>query len=206
MPALFEPVRLQPAQLDEAAAMLSRAFMSDLPLVFAIPDPAERARLLPALFRPNLRCAFAIGEIWTTPGPVRGVAMWLLPEHPIATDEDMDRAGVSELIEAWGPDNMKRIRQIGSAVEQAHRAALDGPTWSLFFLGVEPAEQGKGIGHTLVRQMYPRVDAAGAVCYLDTFDPRNPPKYRRMGFVDVEEIPVSDTDLRLRVMKRYPAG
>jgi GNAT superfamily N-acetyltransferase len=201
----FEPVRLQPSQVDEAAAMLGRAFMSDPPLIYGIPDPTERARMLPALFRANLRCALAIGEVWTTPGSVRGVAMWLPPEHPIATDEDMERAGVSEMIEAWGPENMARVQRIGSAVEKAHQAALDGPTWSLFFLGVEPENQGKGIGHALVRLIYPRADTAGAACYLDTFEPRNPAKYRRMGFVHVDEAVVPDTDLRLWVMKRYPA-
>ena len=131
--------------------------------------------------------------------------MWLPPEHPIATDGDMERAGVAEMIEAWGPENMGRVQRIGSAVEQAHRAMLDGPTWSLFYLGVEPAEQGKGIGHALVRLMYPRADAAGAACYLDTFEPRNPPKYRHMGFVHVDEAVVPETDLRFWVMKRYPA-
>jgi hypothetical protein len=70
MAATFEPVRLQPSQLDEAAAMLGRAFLDDPPLVYAIPDPDERARLLPtpserpAISRPSNRVIHPSTTAW----------------------------------------------------------------------------------------------------------------------------------------------
>jgi len=47
----MEVVRLERSRLDEASAVLARAFFDDPAWVWLLPDAERRARLLPWLFR-----------------------------------------------------------------------------------------------------------------------------------------------------------
>jgi len=52
----------------------------------------------------------------------------------------------------------------------------------LSIIGIEPAAQGQGIGERLLKPTLAEADAAGAVCYLETFSPRAVRFYERLGF------------------------
>ena len=64
----MEIVRLERSRLDEASAVLARAFHDDPAWCWVVPDDRRRASLLPWLFR----MAFEVtrGDAWTTAGPV----------------------------------------------------------------------------------------------------------------------------------------
>jgi GNAT superfamily N-acetyltransferase len=47
---------------------------------------------------------------------------------------------------------------------------------------VAPSAQGHGIGTRLIEPTLAEADEAGANCYLETFDDRNPRFYHRLGF------------------------
>ena len=61
-------------------------------------------------------------------------------------------------------------------------AVIDEPAWYLSIVGVAPSAQGHGIGARLIEPTLAEADEAGAHCYLETFDPRNPRFYERPGF------------------------
>ena len=79
------PVPLAHDPIAEAAKVLGRAFMDAPPLMYCIPDEHERGRQLPIFFEALLRLGLACGEVWTTPGAVRGVAIWYPPNAPAMT-------------------------------------------------------------------------------------------------------------------------
>jgi len=99
--------------------------------------------------------------------------------------------------------------QAGRFVEQAAARAgphadrmlevitlLDGqhphePHEYLWFLGVRPTAQGRGIGSGLLDSALRRADAAGHACYLEATSPRNRELYRRHGFTPTTEIAVA---------------
>ena len=76
----MEIVRLERSRLDEASAVLARAFFDDPAWVWLLPDPERRARLLPWLFRIGFDITAA--EVYATDGPVLGAARWLAPGRP----------------------------------------------------------------------------------------------------------------------------
>jgi GNAT superfamily N-acetyltransferase len=54
--------------------------------------------------------------------------------------------------------------------------------WHLLVLGVDPAQQGQGIGHQLLQPVLQEADACGVPCYLETSLERNLAFYTRYRF------------------------
>ncbi len=57
----------------------------------------------------------------------------------------------------------------------------------LEYIGVEPAEQGKGVGSDILRHMTNTADRENVGCYLENANPRNLSVYQRHGFRTVQE-------------------
>jgi GNAT superfamily N-acetyltransferase len=183
-----EIVRIAENQLDVAAGILARAFHSDPPLVYAIPDPSERARILPSLMKIFVNYSSMFGEPLTTAPKPEAVALWL-PLEQFDTPERDQQAGFDRIPEILGPANFTRLMHIADITERFHRATAPEPHLYLQFLGVEPERQGNGLGSSLIRPMLDRADSQGLRCYLDTFQPRNVPLYKKHGFeIALEEV------------------
>jgi ribosomal protein S18 acetylase RimI-like enzyme len=176
-------VRLSDGQLPEASAVLARAFHDDPAWVWLIGDPVRRAALLPWLFRVGFEVTAA--DVWTTEGRVLGVARWLPPGRAAMRVGATLRALVStplRLREATG-----RFLAYGRAVENMRVRVAPGPHWYLAGIGVDPAEQGRGVGAALLR---PGIEGAARVrlpCVLLTNNERNLSFYERHGFAVVAE-------------------
>jgi len=141
-----EVVRLRDEQLPEAARVLARAFQDDPAWEWVIPDPARRVATLPWLFRVGFD--ITAGEIWTTRESVRGVARWLPPGRSQARVGPTLRALVSTPLRLR--DATPRFVAYGRAVEGLRARVAPGPHWYLAGIGVDPAEQRRGIGGALL--------------------------------------------------------
>jgi ribosomal protein S18 acetylase RimI-like enzyme len=64
---------------------------------------------------------------------------------------------------------------------------LDRPHAYLWFLGVSPAAQGRGVGSALLRAASVRLDAQRMPAYLETGTTRNVALYERHGFKVLSE-------------------
>ena len=80
--------------------------------------------------------------------------------------------------------------------------------WYLFFLGVEPSLQGRGLGGELLKRFTARADGDRVIGYLETDRESNLRLYRRHGFEIVgDEVLPKLGDLRLWTMRRdIPGG
>ena len=180
--------RIAKNQIEIAAGILARAFHNDPPMVYAIPDAAERARLLPQLMRTFVTYATMFGEPLMTGDPPQSVALWL-PLTEFDTPEQDHQAGIDRIPEILGAENFGRLMHIARIAERFHKQTAPEPHLYLQFLGVEPARQGQGLGSALVRPMLERADAKGLRCYLETFQPRNVPLYKKHGFkIAIEDV------------------
>lgn len=64
-----------------------------------------------------------------------------------------------------GPRCMARLLRLDQFLRSHHPHR---PHFFLAVLGVEPAQQGRGLGSALLRSLSARADAAGMPCYLET--------------------------------------
>jgi GNAT superfamily N-acetyltransferase len=176
--------QLGEADAAAAGAVLGRAFL-DAPLyAYALPDPAERARLCPPLFAASLHVARHFGAAWaigTAPGAIAGVAYCV--EHPRGevTPEQAERWGLAAAAAAWGPAH-GRLAAAARAIHEAFAAAVPARRLDLATLGVDPVWQGRGLGSALVAEAVAEAAAAGLPVGLWTTQPRNVPFYLRAGF------------------------
>jgi GNAT superfamily N-acetyltransferase len=92
------------------------------------------------------------------------------------------KAKAEFLAAALGAAGADAYRRIVDFMRPRALAAIPEPAWYLSIVGVTPSAQGQGIGRRHVEPTLAEADAAGADCYLETFDPRNPRFYERLGF------------------------
>ena len=141
----MEVVRLRDEQLPHASRVLARAFQDDPAWVWVIPDPERRAATLPWLFRIGFEVTSA--DVWTTPA-VEGVARWLPPGGGAL------RLGASLRALVATPLRLReatpRFLAYGRAVESLRARVAPGSHWYLAGIGVDPAEQRRGVGAALV--------------------------------------------------------
>jgi len=110
------------------------------------------------------------------------VATWLAPGHGVETPQRLSEAGFDQLPEQVGSSPLDRLGAFYAVVEDAHRHVVPEPHWYLRLLGVEPTEQGHGLGSALLQHGLSRAHEHGDACFLETFQERNLPFYLRHGF------------------------
>jgi hypothetical protein len=89
--------RLREDQITAAAGVLARAFQNDPPLAYGIPNPAERARMLPMFMKPFVTFASLFGEAYVTAGKLESVAIWLPFDNLDETPEHDHQAGIDTI-------------------------------------------------------------------------------------------------------------
>ncbi|HYK63626.1 MAG TPA: GNAT family N-acetyltransferase [Patescibacteria group bacterium] len=199
-----EITTLTDRQVPAAAATLARAFHDDPLMVYAIPDAAERARLLPEMYARMVRFGLLAGEVLATTGAPDGVALWL-PPNAKWTRENMQAAGMHETPMLIGDDAYQRYREVVTREWQARERDMKGPCWYLFLIGVEPSRQRRGVGAAMIRPMLERADKGKQACYLETENQRNVAFYEKQGFdtiVNGEE--AGGSGVRFWTFRRLP--
>jgi GNAT superfamily N-acetyltransferase len=196
-------VPLEAHQLGRAREVMGRAFQDDQLLRYLVPDDVKRARLAPSFVGKVVRYCSSYGEVHTTP-MLEGVACWLPPGNSAPTFTRMLRTGLLTEPLKFGRAGLRRFMDMVSYTEKVHKRAVPGPHWYLWGLGVEPSEQGKGIGGVLMQPILRRAGAEGLPCYLETENERNLPFYERHGFEVVSDGEVPKRGLRVWAMVRNP--
>jgi ribosomal protein S18 acetylase RimI-like enzyme len=199
----FIPVRLTEDRIGEASAVLGRAFQHDPLQTWTLPDADERARRSPAHFEPLLRFGTLFGEVLTTPGEVRGAAVWLPPDEPV-TAERVQASGLDTLATRLGDEAAARFEGTLDFLGPYHERNVPGPHWYLMVIGVDPSHHGQGVGSGLIRPVLARADAGNVPCYLETAQPTNVAYYRRLGFRVVDDLVEPRSGLRLWTFLRDP--
>jgi ribosomal protein S18 acetylase RimI-like enzyme len=198
-------VRLIESQIPAAATTLARAFHDDPLMVYTIPDPAERVRLLPDVYARMIRFGFLAGEVYVTAGELEGVALWM-PPNAKWSREHIEASGMHQTPTVIGDEAYQRYRDVVGREWQARERDMTGACWYLFLLGVEPSRQRRGLGGALMRPVLERADSGQLACYLETENERNVAFYQKQGFdliVNGEEAGASG--VRFWTFRRNPA-
>jgi ribosomal protein S18 acetylase RimI-like enzyme len=203
MPAVPAPIDLPPAQRGSAAEVLALAFQNDPIARYVMPDETHRCRVLRWMFQRHLRYGQRYGVISTTT-TVDGVAIWLPPGQTTQTLGRLLRTGalLAPLKFGWGA--FQRSMTFMAHLTTWHRQYAPDAHWYLFYLGVAPTQQGRGIGSALLQPVLARADADQLPCYLETGTERNLGFYQRHGFAVVAEGALPRGGPRLWAMRRAP--
>jgi len=195
-------IPLHSHQQQLAAGVLSRAFFNDPLMLYYLPDPDRRTRVLPYLMRVTMRYCLLYGQVFTTPN-LDGIACWLPPGVNMST-LGLVRAGLGVLPPNLGWEALRRLQQVEPAIDRIHHACVPGPHWYLMLLGVEPVRQGEGIGGSLIAPVLARAYAAGLPCYLETMTELDVAFYRKHGFKVIFETDIPPGNLHVWKLLKQP--
>ncbi len=170
--------RTRPEDAAALSAVLAAAFDDDPVFRWLAPDDETRPAVSRAFFDLVVEILAAHDDSWTTAGDISGAALWI-PYGREAMSEERGELFEAQTAQLYHP-HADRVEQLGAAMDAAHPTE---PHEYLWFLGVAPAVQGRGIGSRLLAPVLERADRNGHPAYLEATSPRSRDLYARHGFV-----------------------
>jgi ribosomal protein S18 acetylase RimI-like enzyme len=174
---------LRADELDEAAAVLTDAFVDEAGLNYWLRQDAtkdrQRRKFFDAVVREMLHPK---REIWvaTNGEAITGAAVWLGPGLKAFDFPWWRELFYTPLfLSIAGSAGLKRAQDLGARLNACHPSV---PHAHLQFLGVSSSAQGQGIGSAMLKEMLAPLDASGMVGYLEASTERNVALYARHGF------------------------
>ena len=191
---------LDASDLPAAARVLTRAFR-DNPGMLAIlrGDPPElRERLLEPCMVGFTRAAlrWGVAEVARLDGEIRGVSLSFLPGEFPPPFWSMFVMARGPLLA--GPRRALRFARVDHTQRQNHPRDRHAYLW---FLAVDPAAQGRGLGSALLESLARKAAAERVQCYLETDKASLVRLYERHGYAVKGETWVRGLDLRLWLMR-----
>jgi len=161
---------------DRAVATITAAFSTDPVVRWLYPEARDFLAYFPRIIPPFAGAAFS-SQSADVAGTFAGVALWLPP----GTASDDEAMGA--LLEESIPDERKD-EAYGFLGQQAAIHPHE-PHWYLPLIGVDPSQQGGGLGSALLDYALARSDADRLPAYLEATSPRNKALYERHGFEEI---------------------
>ena len=174
--------------LGEAARLLARAFADDPVLSYYFRPGWRRMPAFRAFFRAALWEGLPAGQTYaaTSGGRLVGVALWLPPAAGRPSRWARARSMVALLpLRLMFPHAARALFAGFHALESHHPHE---PHWYLAFVGIEPSQQGRGIGRRLLAPVLDEADRNADGCYLETPFPATHSFYRSLGFTELAEL------------------
>jgi ribosomal protein S18 acetylase RimI-like enzyme len=188
------PSRVPAHRQANAIATLTLAFSADPTNRWCWPQTAEYLESFPAFVRALGGNAFATECAFEIAGG-SGAALWLPPG--VEPDEDALSAIIQSSV------HTSRQGDLYELIQQSAKHHPHTPHWYLPFVGVEPMQQNRGLGGSLLRPVLERCDNERLPAYLESTNPRNVPFYESLGFRRVGMIR-SGTSPEVTPMLREP--
>ena len=172
-------VQAQLADFDRSIATLVAAFIADPFIRWMFPDPKQYLDYFPLVLKYFAGGAFEHSSSYRT-DDFMAVALWLPPG--VSPDEEALGGVMQEGVAAeLQGEVFEVLEQVGGGhPEEAH--------WYLPAIGVDPRNQGRGYGSSLLARGLEGCDRAHVAAYLEATNPINIPLYQRFGFEVVGQI------------------
>jgi GNAT superfamily N-acetyltransferase len=175
-------------EVAAAASLLARAFAADPFIGHFMADQRRRRLALPPFFAAVLQELIGSQGVYVSEhdGGVVGVAAWLPPEPKTPTRDARLRARLAATqVRLLFPRAAPRVRSGFETLAADHPG---DPHWYLAFVGIEPDQQGRGLGRQLLDPVLEQADREHRVCYLETPFPDTRAFYRKLRFIDTAEL------------------
>ncbi|MFW9922487.1 MAG: GNAT family N-acetyltransferase [Candidatus Thorarchaeota archaeon] len=188
LPSIPDLYKVRKSDFNQICTMLGRAFQQDPIWKEILKNDPEK---WPLVFAVPVKYGLRYGSIFAPTKEVSAAAVWL-PSSSI--NMNLWRMLLSGAI----PHAMKLGSQIGnqissvfSIIEKQHFEYLKtNPRFAyLYVLGVDPENQGKGLGSLLVKKMMEALPANIPI-YLETETKSNVKFYEKLGFEVLNELMV----------------
>ncbi len=179
------------AQLDDADAItetIATAFFNDPLWSWAFADESRRAAQFRVWWRVFVDSSFRNRWTWVTPN-CESIAIWVPPGAAELMPAEDDRL-VQLVGEFIGGEHGDEVLGVLDRFTAAHPHGE--PHYYLSIVGTHDDHRGHGIGEALLAENLALVDAEHMPAYLESSNPLNVNRYRRLGFEPIGEIFIPD--------------
>lgn len=197
--------RCDATEIEWCTVLLARAFSESTTYRALLPGMSrvERDRAIQAIKRCALRAVLRDGELLAATVERRtvGVALVLPPcRYPFSLRSRWELA--RGVLRPSVLRSLPRFLRLDAWTRARHPRA---PHYYLYFMGVDPAHQGTGVGGALLREITSQADRVGAPIWLETARDELVRYYGQWCFRVVhDEVVELASPLRMRTMIRAP--
>lgn len=174
--------------------ILSESFGNNKSVNYIIKQDKKRIQRIRILMEYSFEVCYHFGDIFLTEDK-KGCALIILPDKKKTTLRSI-MLDVRLIISAIGLSNIKKAIKRESIINKFHP---DKPFYYLWYIGVEPTKQSKGIGSKLLQEVIEYSKSIERPIYLETSTLQNIPWYKKFGFKIYNQL---DFGYQLFFMKR----
>jgi ribosomal protein S18 acetylase RimI-like enzyme len=190
------------SDLDQAARVISLAFVDDPLCAFMLPMRRTRTKTLYKYFRAAGELGIRNNRGYGVGDPLLGVAFWKFPD-PVGSPAGLKSLGsFLPLLLTFYPFGLLRARKVLERIDVMHAKYAPEPHFYLDNIGVLPAGRGRGVASQLIRPFLEMAEARRVSAYTDTVTRSNVALYEHLGFECMEESPVAGTGLTVWALRR----
>jgi ribosomal protein S18 acetylase RimI-like enzyme len=190
------------ADVEQAAKVVSQAFVDDPLTSFMLPFRASRVRTLLKFFRVYGEINIKNGRGYGVGEPLQGVAFWKSPQQDSLSVSVKSLGKFLPLLLTMYPIGYLRAKPILTEIERLHQKHAEGPHFYLDNLAVLPTARSQGLSSRLIRPFLELADVQQVIAYTDTVTKSNVPLYEHFGFQCVEASAVNGTGITVYALRR----
>ena len=194
------------SDVEEAAQVISQAFLDDPLCTFMLPFKRSRQRTLYKFFRAYGEASIKNQRGFGSGVPLEGVAYWKSPVQNDISISVKSLAVFVPLLFTLYPIGLLRARTILRQIDALHQKYAPEPHYYLDNIGVLASARGKGVASKLIRPFLDKADAERVIAYTDTVTLSNVPLYEHFGFQRLEEHTVAGTGVTIWALRRPIQG
>lgn len=192
------------SDVEQAARVISQAFVDDPLCTFMLPFRRTRAKTLYKFFRAYGEVNIKNGRGYGSGEPLQGVAYWNFPDQADSSISVKSLRLFLPLLFTMYPIGYFRARKIIQQTDELRKKYANEPHFYLDNIGVLPAARGRGVSSKLIRPVLEMADSQKVIAYTDTVTRSNAALYEHFGFQYAAEYPVPGTNVTVWVLRRSP--
>lgn len=187
-------IRAEYSDKKRVADILTRSFDDNKSVNYIVKQDKKRNQRLRKLMEYSFDVCYLFGKIFLTEDK-KGCALIVLPDKKKTTIRSI-LLDMNLIFSCIGLVNVKKAMDRESRIRKLQPKV---PMYYLWFIGVEPDEQNKGIGSSLLNEIITESDAEKRIICLETSTLKNIPWYQKSGFTIYN---ILDLSYRLFFLKR----
>lgn len=158
--------------------ILTNSFKDNKSVNYIVKQDNKRVQRIQKLMEYAFEVCYSYGEVFLS-NDKKGCALVLLPDNKKNNFRSI-LLDIGLIFSSTGISNIKKVMQRESKIKQLHPKEL---MYYLWFIGVNPNEQNKGIGSNLLTEVIYEALLKKRAVYLETSTLKNIPWYEKFGFI-----------------------
>lgn len=183
------------SDVDEAAHVMSQAYVDDPLSSFMLPLKRTRTNTLYRFFRAMGEVSIKNNRGYGVGETLQGVAYWKFPDQESISIRVKSIGKFIPLLFTFYPIGYIRAKAVLDRIDVMHKKYANEPHFYLDNIGVLPSARGKRVSSNLIRPFLEMADSQKVFAYTDTATCSNVAFYEHFGFQCVEQSTIVGTGI-----------